>query len=87
MAVPLSEEIIVALEAIPRMTDREITDQVLGPSEAGAFRVVAVRDQIGIPESDYQYRLVLQAHLMQLARRGRVGAVDQTGSMRWTVAA
>ena len=49
--------------------------------------IVAVRDQIGIPESDYQYRLVLQAHLMQLARRGRVGAVDQTGSMRWTVAA
>ena len=31
MAVPLKQQILFALESTPGMTDREITDQVLGP--------------------------------------------------------
>ena len=31
MAVPLKQQILFALESAPGMTDREITDQVLGP--------------------------------------------------------
>jgi glyoxylase-like metal-dependent hydrolase (beta-lactamase superfamily II) len=48
--------------------------------------ISAVRDQVGIPGADYQYGLLLRAHLRRLTEQGRALATGQAGLKRWTLA-
>jgi hypothetical protein len=45
--------------------------------------IASVRQQLGIPDADYQYGLVLRAHLRRLVRQGKLVVTAQAGIKRW----
>jgi glyoxylase-like metal-dependent hydrolase (beta-lactamase superfamily II) len=47
--------------------------------------IVAVRERLGIPEADYQYGLLLHAHLQKLVRSKQVRIVHDNGITRWVL--
>ena len=89
---PLSEQAVPAFLGASQAFVGQV-DELLAAILASAGRpcdmptlIAELRSRLGIPEADYQYGLLLHAHLARLVHSGRGLLIRQSGWPGWVLA-